>query len=71
MIRFAAAVVIATPDASSIAPVPRSQLSRWPPMVTIPAAGSLPEHFGDYIARLALLDAGGREEQRHSHRFSA
>ena len=34
--------VIATPLASSIAPVPRSQLSRCPPTSTIPALGSVP-----------------------------
>ena len=42
MIRCAAAAVIATPAALSIAPVPRSQLSRWPPITITPALGSLP-----------------------------
>jgi hypothetical protein len=35
-------MVMAMPDASSIAPVPGSQLSRWPPITITPAFGSLP-----------------------------
>ena len=42
MIRCAAAVVIATPAALSIAPVPRSQLSRWPPISDHPGARIAP-----------------------------
>jgi hypothetical protein len=34
--------VIATPAALSNAPVPRSQLSKWPPIMIVPAEGSLP-----------------------------
>ena len=53
MIRCAAAVVIATPAPSSIAPVPRSQLSRWPPITIMPARGIGARHFGDDVAGLA------------------
>ena len=38
----ASGVAIATPDASSMAPVPRSQLSRWPPTSTGGRLGSRP-----------------------------
>ena len=71
MMCFAAAVVIATPAPSSIAPVARSQLSRWPPSKRIGAAWIAARHFGDDIARMAAVTLLADEGEAHHHRPAA
>ena len=71
MIRCAAAAVIATPAALSIAPVPRSQLSRWPPITIMPALGSLPGTSATTLPDWRRADVARRQRQPHPHRPAA
>ena len=71
MMCLAAAVAMATPDASSIAPVPRSQLSRWPPTSRIGAFGIAARNFGDDIAGMAALGLLADQRQMHGNGLAA
>ena len=71
MMCLAAAVVMATPAPSSIAPVPWSQLSRWPPTSRIGAVGIAARHFGDDVARMAAFGFLADQSQMHDDRLAA
>jgi hypothetical protein len=52
------------PAPLSIAPVPRSQLSRWPPIDDHARAGIAARHLGDDVAGLVRADVARREVSR-------